>query len=299
MNLETIQDIQGIENQMAQTAKPAIKFSNTHLLAKALIDLEVEALADLLDISMSLAKLNHQRYQQYSNYWLEDKSKAEIKKEAAAVIENHPLKPAIFTFDGDAYKSLDVTNLDKASLLYLQKNLLIFSGLYGLLHPFDMIAPYRIDMGTSLKILKLGFDNLYQIWQDILVNYWAENLLKNINLNNNINNINTHYIVNLASQEYAKAFHLNSLKPEFKQKFNDNNINIVWLDIEFAQRKKDGSFASIGIKNKQARGLMLRYLAENQIENIEEIMKFRESGYQFMPEFSISNANILKFHQIN
>jgi cytoplasmic iron level regulating protein YaaA (DUF328/UPF0246 family) len=45
---------------------------------------------------------------------------------------------------------------------FAQNHLRILSGLYGVLRPLDEILPYRLEMGTKLKVRKA--ENLYQYW---------------------------------------------------------------------------------------------------------------------------------------
>ena len=58
---------------------------------------------------------------------------------------------AIFAFYGDVYTSLSVEDFTEKDLLFAQDNLRILSGLYGVLRPFDLIKPHRLEMGTALK----------------------------------------------------------------------------------------------------------------------------------------------------
>merc|ERR1711991_310332 len=55
---------------------------------------------------------------------------------------------AIFAFYGDVYTSIKVEDLTEEDLVFAQDNLRILSGLYGILRPFDLIKPHRLEMGT-------------------------------------------------------------------------------------------------------------------------------------------------------
>ena len=56
-------------------------------------------------------------------------------------------------FDGAVYNELDVQSLNEQDILYMQDNLRILSGLYGILKPLDSILPYRLEMGTKLEVM--------------------------------------------------------------------------------------------------------------------------------------------------
>ena len=115
-------------------------------LMKILKSKEPVDLQELMSISDDLAQLNAQRNQDWA--WSEQKPFDETNAKAAA-----------YLFDGDVYTGLDVYNLDKETVIYLNEHLGILSGLYGVLKPLDLIQPYRLEMGTKLKNDR--GDNLY------------------------------------------------------------------------------------------------------------------------------------------
>ena len=75
---------------------------------------------------------------------------------------NGSSKPAVFMFDGAVYKELDVQSLNEQDILYMQDNLRILSGLYGILKPLDSILLHRLEMGTKFEVN--GNKNLYEFW---------------------------------------------------------------------------------------------------------------------------------------
>ena len=171
-------------------------------------------------------------------------------------------KPAIFTFNGDVYKSLDAHTLDKNTIEYAQNHLLTLSGLYGVIRPLDLIQAYRLEMGTKIKIQEIV---LYKYWQDKVTAKIDELISTHSNKT----------IINLASNEYSQAVDKKILKAN-------------WLDIDFKE-DKNGTFKTIGIHAKRARGLMSRYIMTNEINNTEDIKNFNVSGYEFNQSLSQSN----------
>ena len=81
-------------------------------------------------------------------------------------------KQAIYAFKGDVYSGLDVDSIPENKYEFLQDNLRIISGFYGLIRPFDKILPYRLEMGTKLENSK--GKNLYQFWGDDITNLLNE-----------------------------------------------------------------------------------------------------------------------------
>ena len=49
----------------------------------------------------------------------------------------------------------------------LQDRLRILSGFYGIVRPLDLIAPYRLEMGTKLSVA--GKATLYEFWEEKLI----------------------------------------------------------------------------------------------------------------------------------
>lgn len=171
---------------------------------------------------------------------------------------NTPFTPenarqAVYAFNGDVYDGLNVRTLNPENIDYLQQHLLILSGLYGLLQPLDLMQAYRLEMGTHLSLNRKK--NLYD--------FWSEKITRTLNKRVD----EKEFIINLASKEYFSVINTKKLKPTV--------ISPVFKDYKNGQLKIIGFFA------KKARGLMTRYLAENQIENPELIKEFSLDGYRF------------------
>ncbi len=201
----------------------------------------------LMNLSDNLANLNWERYQTWQK---------NIDETA---------RPAIFTFNGNVYNGLDIKSLPIDKLEQLNDKLRILSGLYGLLRPFDLIYPYRMEMGT-----KLAFDtykNLYDFWR----NKVTETLNKEIPEGD--------FLVNLASQEYFKVIDKKTFKhPIYEPVFKDY---------------KNGELKTISLYAKIARGLMTRFIIQNDINTPEELKLFNVDGYRY--DANLSSGNKLVF----
>lgn len=164
-------------------------------------------------------------------------------------------KQAVFAFRGDVYTGLDADSLSEASLLRAQKQLRILSGLYGLLRPLDLMQAYRLEMGTRLANARGS--NLYQFWGDIVTEQVNKALAEQ----------GDDIIVNLASNEYFKA-----VKPK---KLNGQLITPIFKD------KKNGQYKVISFFAKKARGMMVRYLVDNEVNDYDGLIKFNLAGYYY------------------
>ena len=200
-------------------------------------------LSSLMKISAALAELNMQRYKDWS-------PRSSTKN----------ARPAVFAFDGDVYKGLDVRSLNGRQVEYLQNNLRILSGLYGVLRPLDLMQPHRLEMGTRLTTEKGR--NLYDFWEDAVSE----------NLNDALASHCTKAIVNLASEEYFGVVN--------KGKLSARIITPVFEDW------KNGKYKIISFFAKNARGAMARYAAKHAVENPELLKRCDAGGYQFDAEVS-------------
>ena len=148
-------------------------------------------------------------------------------------------KEAIFAFNGDVYDGIDANTINTSNHEKLQNSLRILSGLYGILKPFDKIKAYRLEMGTKISIN--GSKNLYD--------FWKENVTKSLVNELNENDI----IVNLASNEYFSVIDQSLI--------SNTIINPQFKDF------KNGKLKIISFYAKKARGLMTRFIIDNDIKS--------------------------------
>jgi len=169
-------------------------------------------------------------------------------------------KQALMAFKGDVYTGLNAESLTEAELQVAQKDLRILSGLYGILKPLDLIQPYRLEMGKKLQTSK--GNNLYEFWGDKITS----------DINATLKEKGDQYLINLASNEYFKSVNKKKIKAEI--------ITPVFKDLKNDQYKVISFFA------KKARGLMTRFIIQNQISDPEHLRAFNSDGYIFNPQLS-------------
>ena len=167
-------------------------------------------------------------------------------------------KQAVYAFTGEVYRGLDVTTLPEDKLPLLQDRLRILSGLYGLLKPLDLIQPYRLEMGKKLKVGRK--ENLYK--------FWDQDLAKALNDEMQDDDL----LINLASSEYFKAVPQKALKVPM--------ITPVFKDLKNGQYKTIMTFA------KKARGQMVRYILDHNVNTLDELKGFDVDGYGFSEAMS-------------
>ncbi len=174
-------------------------------------------------------------------------------------------KQAVYVFDGDVYEGLDVNSLNEYEINKLQQSLRILSGQYGLLKPLDLIQPYRLEMGTKINIKKSK--DLYTFWDNKITDALNKELSDG------------ELFINLASNEYFKSINPKKLKvPVVTPIFKD------W---------KGEELKVISFYAKKARGLMVRYIIKNDIQNIEDLKEFDYEGYSFSEQHSTQTNELV------
>ncbi len=209
-------------------------------LAMELKKYSVKRLAELMKISSKLAQLNFERYQVWDPSFNPTNA-----------------KQAILTFKGDVYNGLGTYTFNHEDFDFIQQNLIILSGLYGLLKPLDLIQPYRLEMGTKFKTSK--WKNLYD--------FWGDKITKVINhmLDNDV-------LINLASNEYFKVVNKDLLTGKI--------ITPVFKE------NRNGTYKFVHIFGKKARGLMARFIVRNKITQPDQIKLFDLEGYYYNDRLS-------------
>ena len=188
-------------------------------LAKTMRNMTLGKLKSLMDLSDDLAKLNRDRFQNFSE-------------------APDDTRPAVYAFAGDTYQGLEADSLSEDEVMYAQDHLRILSGLYGVLRPLDAIQPYRLEMGSRLKTRRGA--SLYDYWRDDLAKA----------LNAQAEAVGAKVLVNCASQEYfgavaLKALRLRVVTPAFyEDKGNGPKM------VSFFAKRARGAMARFVVQNR-------------------------------------------------
>ena len=182
----------------------------------------------------------------------------ELRRDPAA------LTPAVCAYHGIQYTHLAASVMDVAQLSWLEHHLRIFSGLYGILRPFDGVAPYRLEMQAKLPG---GARTLYEFWDSRLYDALACEP-----------QVTT--IVNVASVEYAKAI------TPYVLPGGPHLLTCLFGTI----RPRDGRLLQRATEAKAAHGSLVRWAAERQTRDVRELKDFSERGYAFSPQRSTDDV---------
>ncbi len=210
--------------------------------------------------------------------WLKDRSKEELKaiwKCNDKILEQNfnrlenmnlyqMLTPAVLSYEGIAFQYMAPSVFEDMQFEYVQNHLRILSAFYGVLKPMDGVTPYRLEMQAKVGIGDAK--NLYEYWGDLLYRSVIDD---------------SRIIINLASKEYSKCIE-KYLIPQ------DRYISVTFCEASGDKMVTKGTYA------KMARGEMVRFMAENNIENPVDIKKFDRLGYIFRSDLSSDSKYVFE-----
>jgi len=158
--------------------------------------------------------------------------------------------PAIERYTGVVYEHLKWETLKDTAKEYMEKHVLIFSGLFGMTTPLTMIPNYKLKM----NVLSLQY-------------HWNHTLTKILD--------EEKIIFDLLPQVYRKAY-----TP------NKNNV----IQIEFKVENK-GKKTSAGHYGKAVKGKFIRFLAQNEVTDINEFKNFEYDGFKWEDDHFVKKIN--------
>lgn len=199
-----------------------------------------DELAAMMSISPTLAELNFERFQD----WQPPFTPADAR-------------PAVLAFNGDTYIGLDAATFSERDFTHAQKTLRILSGLYGVLRPLDLIAPYRLEMGSRLDTAHGS--TLVEFWGDEITKVLAADLEASPGAD---------ILVNLASNEYFSAVRPDQLDARI--------VTPAFLDAKPGAEPKMISFFA-----KRARGAMAGWIVRERIKSAKALVEFDGDGYRY------------------
>lgn len=166
------------------------------------------------------------------------------------------LTPAVLAYEGIAYQYMAPAVFEEGQFDYVQEHLRILSAFYGVLKPMDGVTPYRLEMQAKAAVG--AYKDLYD--------FWGRRIYEKTRDADKV-------IINLASREYSKCI---------EQYLTDQDIYITCVFGEMSGEK----FVQKGTYAKMARGEMVRFMAENRIEEPQDMKKFDRLGYVFRQDLS-------------
>ena len=223
--------------EIAPSSTPIFQ-SFTNKLAEEIALIDIDDLMKQLGCSMRIAVESHLRFK---NFLFATR------------------QPAIFVYNGQAYKHLKACSLRPSVLAFAQKHLWITSFMYGLLRPLDGIVSYRVEPVVKLDVT--GDKPLSQFWRDILTGH----LIDSVNDDDGI-------LLHLSTEEYEHLFHWHKVSEKVKI-----------VQPLFYVRDDSGKLKIQAVWAKTCRGAMVRYILENRIIKIDDLYDFSYEGFEYDP----------------
>ncbi len=212
-----------------------------------------------------LSCLQSKSYSELKTLWGCNDAIAETNQKRLQEMDlTHRLTPAILSYEGIAYQYMAPSVFEDSHLLYVQEHLRILSGFYGVLRPMDGVQPYRLEMQAKLRIGT--YRDLYE--------FWGDKLYRQVHDADGI-------LINLASREYFKCIE-KYLTP------HDTCITCTFAEMTKGKMVQKGTWA------KMARGEMVRFMAEHQIQNPQDLKAFNRLGYQYRDDLSSENDYVFE-----
>lgn len=162
-------------------------------------------------------------------------------------------KQAFWAYDGDVFKGVQAMTLSQDVAEFAQEHVVVPSAVYGLVRPYDMISPYRLEMKTKLSVGDAK--NLYEYWNAKLGEYIDQKADSGVLM--------------LSSYEYART-----ILPHVA-------ATTQVVTPAFIDKKPNGEESQVAIYNKMMRGVMARWAIDNKIDSLAEITNFSAHGYAY------------------
>lgn len=206
------------------------------------------------------AYLSSLSYQEIKTIWKCNEKIATLNYERLKWMNlKNRLTPALLSYQGLQYQHMAPQVFDEGQWQYVKDHLVILSGFYGMLRATDGVTPYRLEMQAKIKLNQNGIqmNNLYQ--------YWGDTIYKKLTKDD-------HVILNLASKEYSKV-----IEPYL----SDEVRYVTCIFGEATESEGVRKIQTKGTRAKMLRGEMVHYLAEHNIQDIEQVKNFSALSYEY------------------
>ncbi len=175
--------------------------------------------------------------------------------------------PAIFGYNGQAYRSLDALSLSDDDLHHAQHHLWITSFLYGLLRPLDQVHPYRMEGNVRLETTAAAMQvkatrkmepTLFEYWRPRLTDVLIDSVLADDGV-----------LVHLATAEMERLF-------DWKRVMESVHV----VQPRFLMERR-GRLTAVSVYAKSCRGAMTRYILRNRLTDPHDLLSFSHEGFEY------------------
>ncbi|MGB3412621.1 MAG: peroxide stress protein YaaA [Microthrixaceae bacterium] len=172
-----------------------------------------------------------------------------------------PTMPALQRYSGVLYDALDAGSLSPQAKRRLDPVVVIFSGLFGLVAPSDLIPNYKLKMGASVPAVGR------------LSTFWRPGLSAALGAA-----VPGRQVWNLLPNEHDAAW----MGP----------VEVEQVSVRFLERRPDGSLVAVSHWNKFFKGALVRLLLEEPSTTPESLADWHHpAGWHLDPELEESEGN--------
>ena len=184
-----------------------------------------------------------------------------------------PTMPAIERYTGVLYDALDVNSLSARDRKRMNKQVLLFSGLWGVVRPDDMIPDYKLKMGATLApVGKLS-------------TWWRESITPALE-----QSVAGAVVWNLLPKEHDSAWAPFG-SAESTAKTPGAMFSVKFLD-EGTPVKGERTFTTVNHWNKLLKGALVRYILETGADDPKALTTFRHpEGYKYDKRLTETTPN--------
>lgn len=231
---------------------PSKTLDFTHPAPEWVMPTEPPFLADAVTVQAALSALDSQAL---ARLYRASEAIVVENQQRIASWSTHPGKAALWVYRGDVYKGMYADQLTEAQAQWAQRHILIMSGLYGVVRPYDRIAPYRLEMAAKLEVES-----------EVLADFWAQRLAGYVEERAD------GVVCCLSSDEYARVV---------VRRTSARVVTPV-----FMETKPDGTVGQVPIYSKMMRGVMARWIIDHEIDDPQRLPEFTQHDYVFDPSRS-------------
>ncbi|MBN4064969.1 peroxide stress protein YaaA [Dehalococcoides mccartyi] len=186
-----------------------------------------------------------------------------------AALLSSPTMLAIERYTGVMYDSIDYQSMDGASQTCFGENVLIMSGLFGLLRPFDLVPSYKLKMGAKLRRKK----SCSTIWKPLVTKSITAHAKNRV-------------IWDLLPNEHSAAWEPS--KVDYVKRYT----------VKFLEDPGNGQLRTVNHWSKALKGALVRYLVANpeQAGSVDSAVTLLESfkhpeGYEYSQKLTTGTGD--------
>ncbi len=189
-------------------------------------------------------------------------AKAEEATAVNLVVATAPTMPAIDRYTGVLYDALDYSSLPAQVRRGVDRQVVVFSGLWGLVRPTDPIPDYKLKMGASLP----GLGKPARFWKPLISDALAGAMAAS----------ETDTVWDLLPNEHSAAWDPSVAGRHIRVRFLDDVV-----------KNGERTLVTVSHWNKLLKGALVRHVVEHGLDDPDGLVDFdHPEGYRYDPSLT-------------